>query len=94
MKFKLTRIYQPAPWPVSPEPPAGRPGPPCFLPTQYLDSHSRHWPVVGLKMNTNKKTNEKSECNKEKLSLCIRECVTGTEKNCLAHCVLFHAFFR
>ncbi len=42
MKNKPTRIYQPAPWPVSPEPPAGRPGPPCFLPTQYLDSHSRH----------------------------------------------------
>jgi len=51
---KRTRIYQPAPWPVSPEPPAGRPGRPCFLPTQYLDSHSRHWPGAGLEINTNK----------------------------------------
>lgn len=50
---KRTHIYQPAPWPVSPEPPAGRPGPPCFLPTRYLDSHSRHWPVAGLETQIN-----------------------------------------
>lgn len=48
MKSKHTRIYQPVPWPVSPEPPAGRPGLPCFPPTQYLGSHSRHWPEAGL----------------------------------------------
>lgn len=51
---KRTRIYLPAPWPVSPEPRAGQPGPPCFLPALYLGSHSRRWPVAGLEINTNK----------------------------------------
>lgn len=54
MRIKRTHIYQPAPWPASPEPPAGRPGLPCFQPTLYLDSHSRHWPAAGLQTNTDK----------------------------------------
>lgn len=52
VNVKPTHIYQPAPLPVSPEPPADRRGPPCFPPTQYLDSHSTHWPVTGLKIHT------------------------------------------
>lgn len=55
MTNKLARIFRPAPWPVSPEPPAGRPDPPCSLPKQYLGSHSKHSPVTGLKMNTDEK---------------------------------------
>lgn len=52
MTNKLARIFRPAPWPVSPEPRAGRPDPPCSLPKQYLGSHSKHSPVAGLKINT------------------------------------------
>lgn len=60
-KQKPTRIYLPAPWPASPEPPAGRPGPPCFPPTRCLDSHSRRLPVAGLEVIARKQQQETNE---------------------------------